>query len=136
MNRPRSRVSSRGFHKRGDDSFLLVTLAQGILCATMLVAAYIISNIWGMTQYKQAFAVLLNEETDAQEVASVFSKAVNDERSEWFRNVVRGLLESIFGKEPDDAAETSQAQPEAGTQAGLDAAGQAGFDAAVRPPCR
>jgi len=56
--RRRGRAQDRG-------GFLLVTLVQCILCAAMIGAAYVASDLMGLTELRPAFATLLTRDTDA-----------------------------------------------------------------------
>ncbi len=65
------RVRRRGGRQRDErtGSLLLVTLAQCALCALIVGAADFASSFFGLTEVRQAVAILLTKEGDAQQAA-------------------------------------------------------------------
>ena len=66
MRRVHRRSGSRP-PKRQTGSLLLVTLAQCALCALIVGAAYFASSFFGLTEVRQAVALLLTREGDARQ---------------------------------------------------------------------
>lgn len=87
--------------QQGDDRFLLVTLAQGVLCATMVAAAFVLGNLMGINGLQQAFHSLLSEETEAVEVFASIGAAARDamesEPAKRLREVVQSVVERVVG---------------------------------------
>ncbi|MEG2203748.1 MAG: M23 family metallopeptidase, partial [Oscillospiraceae bacterium] len=96
------RRSRRAAPTRSGEGFLLVTLAQGVLCVTMIVAAFVLSNVMGMNGLKDAFAVLLSEETQAVEVSAALDRMVSPKRIERLEEMVRELLGRLARRAPTE----------------------------------
>jgi murein DD-endopeptidase MepM/ murein hydrolase activator NlpD len=85
--------------RRRDESFLMVTLAQGVLCALMLAAALMLSGYFGMTELKAAFYSMLSRETQAVEVVAVVQKAQDSDGLRRAKSLVQSIIDQIAGGE-------------------------------------
>ena len=101
QNRRNNTRQSRG--QRRDESFIYVMLIQSALCVVMLVAAFCLSNLTGMTGIKEAFSVLLHEENEAIEVSANLDKLTDAVKTDEARDMFNSVIEFILGKDPYDA---------------------------------
>lgn len=100
----RGNYDGRALRKRGgrkrdseQESFLLVTLLQSVLCVMMISGAFIISSVMGLTEVKTALASLVTQETEA---VAVFAPKINEE-SKRIREILELILQRVFEQGKD-----------------------------------
>lgn len=95
-------------HRDGSEGkFMFATLLQSMLCAMMIIAAFIMSSFMGMTDVKTAFFTLVSKETEAVEVVSVVQKITGSDKISRLRSIVELILSQVGTSSKMDVTATA-----------------------------